>query len=216
MCPSVISLYSSTMTDHYLTISTPGEGLYTEKRSRFLAFAIHVESEEEIKEIVKKYQKDYYDARHVCYAYALGYDRERTRGVDAGEPSGTAGRPILGQIKSKKLTNILVIVVRYYGGTPLGVANLGRAYQAAALEALSQAVTEEKIVTKKIRVSVPYTDVDAIMKVLREEGAEIFAREYDSREQHLTVTIPLNGVEHLCERLKKFYTVTIHIEDNEE
>ena len=203
------------MTDHYLTIATLGEGLYTERRSRFLAFARRVENEEEVKEIVKKYQKDYYDARHVCYAYVLGHGGERTRGVDAGEPSGTAGRPILGQIKSKNLTNTLVIVVRYYGGTPLGAANLGRAYQAAALEALNQAVTEEKIVTKNINISVPYTEVDAIMKILREESTEISSREYDATAQHMTVTIPLNGVELLCERLRKFYTVKIQIEDND-
>ena len=134
--------------------------------------------------------------------------------MDAGEPSGTAGHPILGQIKSKNLTNTLVIVVRYYGGTPLGAANLGRAYQAAALEALNQAVTEEKIVTKNINISVPYTEVDAIMKILREESTEISSREYDATAQHMTVTIPLNGVELLCERLRKFYTVKIQIEDN--
>lgn len=194
-------------TDRYLTLKAQAEGKYTEKRSRFLSFAIPVKNEDEAKAEIKKYQKKYYDARHVCYAYALGFDAEQTRANDAGEPSGTAGRPILGQIRSAGLTFCLVVVVRYYGGTPLGAANLGRAYQTAAAEALQAAETEERTVTTDVCVAVPYTDVDAVMKITGDSGAEITARQYEPTEEQLTIVVRLNMEAPLRERLGKLYTL---------
>ena len=125
--------------DKYLTIQAPAEGTYTEKRSKFLAFAFPVYSVEEIKGIVAEYQKKYYDARHVCYAYMLGVERTVFRANDNGEPSGTAGKPILGQINSNNLTNILIVVVRYFGGIKLGTGGLIVAYRMAAAEVLANA-----------------------------------------------------------------------------
>ena len=123
------------MKDTYLTICGNSAGEYTEKRSKFLSFAFHVENTDEVKTIVAQYEKEYYDARHVCYAYMLGTQRDVFRTVDNGEPSGTAGKPILGQINSHELTNILIIVVRYFGGIKLGTSGLIVAYRTAASEA---------------------------------------------------------------------------------
>ena len=123
--------------DTYKTISSQTEGIYTEKRSKFIAIAIPVRSLEEIKEYLDKYQKQYYDARHVCYAYMLGPERSDFRANDNGEPSGTAGKPILGQINSNELTDILIIVVRYFGGIKLGTSGLIQAYKAAAADLFS-------------------------------------------------------------------------------
>ena len=201
------------MTDHFLTISTYGKGLYTEKRSRFLSFAVHVENEEEVKEYIEKYKKKFYDARHICYAYTLGPDGERTRSVDAGEPSGTAGRPILGQIKSKRLTYTLVVVVRYFGGIQLGVANLGRAYQAAEYDALDQSTIEERIVTSDVKITVAYPDVDTVMKIIKEAKAHIIRREYDAHEEHLTIAVRLNDKSNLTQRLQQIVSLSL-ISDN--
>ena len=134
------------MTDSFLSISSPSEGIYTEKRSKFLAFAFPVSTVDEIKELVEAHQKKYYDARHVCYAYMLGHERKDFRANDNGEPSGTAGKPILGQINSNELTDILIIVVRYFGGVKLGTSGLIQAYKAAAAEAIAAATIVEKTV----------------------------------------------------------------------
>ena len=123
--------------DEYKTIKTEGEGYYTEKRSKFLAFAHHVESVEQIKDLLAGYRKKYYDARHVCYAYMLGPERTEFRANDDGEPSSTAGKPILGQINSNELTDILIVVVRYYGGVNLGTSGLIVAYREAAADAIA-------------------------------------------------------------------------------
>ena len=125
------------MTDEYKTIKTEGEGYYTEKRSKFLAFVHHVSSVEEIKDLLAGYRKKYYDARHVCYAYMLGPERTEFRANDDGEPSSTAGKPILGQINSNELTDILIVVVRYYGGVNLGTSGLIVADPEAAADAIA-------------------------------------------------------------------------------
>ena len=130
------------MNDLYLTISTTGEGYYTEKRSKFLAWAHHVDTVDEVKSLLAEYRKKYYDARHVCYAYMLGPDRKDFRANDDGEPSSTAGKPILGQINSAELTNVLVVVVRYYGGVNLGTSGLIVAYREAAALAIANAGKE--------------------------------------------------------------------------
>ena len=132
------------MTDEFKTIATTSEGYYTEKRSKFLAFAHHVETVDEIKDLLAGYRKKYYDARHVCYAYMLGAERKDFRANDDGEPSSTAGKPILGQINSHGLTDILIVVVRYYGGVNLGTSGLIVAYREAAADALSHSTIETR------------------------------------------------------------------------
>ena len=137
-------------TDVYKTIDGPAEGEYSEKRSKFLAFAHPVRSVEEVKQWVEHYQKKYYDARHCCYAYMLGAERKEFRANDNGEPSGTAGKPILGQINSHELTDILIVVVRYFGGIKLGTSGLIQAYKAAAQEAISAAKVVERTVDEEV------------------------------------------------------------------
>lgn len=139
--------------DTYKTITDIAEGIYTEKRSKFIAIAIPVRTIEEIKQHLDTYQKKYYDARHVCYAYMLGHERKDFRANDNGEPSGTAGKPILGQINSNELTDILIIVVRYFGGIKLGTSGLIVAYKAAAVEAIAAADIVERTVDEEITVS---------------------------------------------------------------
>ena len=139
------------MTDEYKTISTTSEGYYTEKRSKFLAFAHHVETVDQVKDIIAGYRKKYYDARHVCYAYMLGPERQDFRANDDGEPSSTAGKPILGQINSNELTDILIVVVRYYGGVNLGTSGLIVAYREAAADAIAHATVETRQVEELVK-----------------------------------------------------------------
>ena len=195
--------------DAYLTISSTGEGNFTEKRSRFLSFAIHVESEDEVKNVVAQYRKKYYDARHVCYAYVLGIERTTTRANDDGEPSGSAGKPILGQINSMNLTDTMVLVVRYFGGVKLGTGGLFSAYKTAAKAALNNAEIEERIVKSKIKVAVPYPDVDTVMRLSKNVGAEIVAREYDANNTILTIEIRQDEIDKLKDILKKVFTAKI-------
>lgn len=195
------------MSDTYLTLSAPGESIYTEKRSRFLAFAMPVANEEEVKSKVAEFRKKYYDARHVCYAYALGFDASRTRANDDGEPSGSAGRPILGQLRSAGVTFTLVIVVRYFGGVKLGTGGLVVAYKTAAAEALENASIEERIVTAQVCFSVPYADADTAMRFVKEEGAEIIARDYTATDTLLTASVRLNDEERLKQRLAKILSL---------
>ena len=142
--------------DTYKTIAAPAESVYTEKRSKFIAIALPVRTLAEIKAYLDEYQKKYYDARHVCYAYMLGAERKEFRANDNGEPSGTAGKPILGQINSNELTDILVIVVRYFGGIKLGTSGLIVAYKTAAAQALSEAQIIEKTVDEQVTVVFEY------------------------------------------------------------
>lgn len=202
------------MSDTYLTLSAPGESIYTEKRSRFLAFAMHVANEEEVKSKVAEFRKKYYDARHVCYAYALDFDASRTRTNDDGEPSGSAGRPILGQLRSAGVTFTLVIVVRYFGGVKLGTGGLVVAYKTAAAEALQNATIEERIITANISFSVPYADADTAMRFVKEEGAEITARDYTATDTLLTASIRLDDEERLRQRLSKI--LSLRFSDAEE
>lgn len=193
--------------DTYVTIQGKAEAQLTEKRSRFLAFAHHVDSEEEAKTLVAQYKKEYYDARHVCYAYTLGNDGSQTRANDDGEPSGTAGRPILGQIVSQGLTYVLLIVVRYFGGVKLGTGPLGVAYKTVAAEALAIAERKECIVTSSFRISAPYADADVAMRFVREAGAQITARDYTATDTLLTVSVRQDDEQALCERLSKILSL---------
>ena len=169
------------MTDEYKTITEIiGEGFYSEKRSKFLAFAHHVETIDEIKDILASYRKKYYDARHVCYAYVLGADKADFRANDDGEPSSTAGKHILGQINSYDLTNVLVIVVRYYGGVHLGTGGLIVAYRTAAADALDHATIETRLVEEVITYSFPYPMMNAVMRVIKEMQPRIVSQTFDN------------------------------------
>lgn len=165
--------------DTYKTITTLSEGIYTEKRSKFIAIAIPVRTLEEVKQHLETYQKKYYDARHVCYAYMLGHERLNFRANDNGEPSGTAGKPILGQINSNELTDILIIVVRYFGGIKLGTSGLIVAYKAAAAEAIANASIIEKTVDDDIVVAFEYPFMNDIMRIVKDEEPEILEQSYD-------------------------------------
>lgn len=169
------------ITDEYFTIKDNiSEGFYSEKRSKFLAFAFHVTAEEEIKEIVSEYRKKYYDARHVCWAYMLGAQRTEFRANDDGEPSSTAGKPILGQINKNELTDILIIVVRYYGGVNLGTSGLIVAYRTAAAEAIANAeiikLYDEEVVTYDF----PYVMMNDVMKIIKDMSPRIVNQTYDN------------------------------------
>jgi uncharacterized YigZ family protein len=155
--------------DVYKTIATPAKGLFKDKGSRFIAFAYPVSSVEEIKSLIENNRKEYHDARHHCYAYMLGQDRQTWRVNDDGEPSGTAGKPILGQINSAELTNILIIVIRYFGGTLLGVSGLINAYRSAAADALAGSEMVEKNLYHFYEVTFPYSSMNDLMKILKEE-----------------------------------------------
>lgn len=201
--------------DTYTTLTSSSETQLTEKRSRFLAFAIHVDSEEEAKSVVASYKKKYYDARHVCYAYVIGNKGETTRANDDGEPSGTAGRPILGQIQSRQLTYTLGIVVRYFGGVKLGTGPLGVAYKTAIGEALDMADKEEKIITTAFRVSVPYTEADIAMRFIRDVAATIQTRDYDECGTILTVDVRMDDEQTLRDKLSKILTLKFIKEDEQ-
>ena len=165
--------------DTYKTIIGVAEGIYTETRSKFIAIAIPVHTVEEIKQHLDIYQKKYYDARHVCYAYMLGHERKDFRANDNGEPSGTAGKPILGQINSNGLTDILIVVVRYFGGIKLGTSGLIVAYKAAAAEAIANATIIEKTVDDEIAVAFEYPFMNDVMRIVKEEEPEILEQSYD-------------------------------------
>ena len=165
--------------DTYKTITSPAEGIYKEKGSKFLAFAIPVVSEAEVKENVERLKKEYYDARHHCYAYILGHDKAVYRANDDGEPSGTAGRPIHGQLLSKDLTNVLVIVVRYFGGIKLGVSGLINAYKTATKDALDNAEVIEKTVNEVYRVEFEYPLMNDVMRLLKDENLDQFNQRFE-------------------------------------
>ena len=169
------------MSDKYKTISASTEGIYKEKGSKFLSFAIPITSLEEVKETVKSYRKEYYDARHVCYAYMIGADRKDWRANDDGEPSGTAGKPILGQINSRELTNILVIVVRYFGGILLGTGGLVTAYKEATSDALNLAEIIEKTVDETLFIHFDYILMNDVMRVIKDTNANIISQSYDNK-----------------------------------
>ena len=167
--------------DEFLTITdTPAEGFYSEKRSKFLAFAFHVTSEEEVKQYVAEFRKKYYDARHVCWAYMLGAERTDFRANDDGEPSSTAGKPILGQINKNELTDILIIVVRYYGGVNLGTSGLFVAYRTAAAEAIAYAEIVSQFVEEEVVFDFPYIMMNDVMKIIKDMSPRIISQTYDN------------------------------------
>lgn len=192
--------------DTYKTITAPAEGIYTEKRSKFIAIALPVQSVAAVKEYLETYQKKYYDARHVCYAYMLGPERKDFRANDNGEPSGTAGKPILGQINSHGLTDVLVIVVRYFGGIKLGTSGLIVAYRMAAAEALGAATVIEKTVDEEVTFFFEYPFMNDVMRIVKEEGSEIVDQGYDT-DCRMTLRIRRSRMPRLKERLAKVETL---------
>lgn len=168
------------MADSYFTISKEGKGLVREKMSRFLSFAIPVSSVEEATRTIKQYQNNYHDARHVCWAYMIGSKRDIWQLNDNGEPSGTAGKPILGQINSKNITNVLVIVVRYFGGIKLGTSGLTMAYREAAREAIEDSEIIECHVMKVFTIEFAYEDADGIMKIIKKNDVKVENRIFDN------------------------------------
>ena len=198
--------------DTYKTIADVSEGLYTEKRSKFIAVALPVKTVEEIKEHLEVYQKKYYDARHVCYAYMLGHERKDFRANDNGEPSGTAGKPILGQINSNELTDILVIMVRYFGGIKLGTSGLIVAYKAAAAEAIAAATILEKTVDDEVTVLIEYPFMNDVMRIVKEEEPEIVDQLYDM-DCRMTLRIRRSCMPRLRERLLKVETARLADQD---
>lgn len=201
--------------DTFYTIEEPVEAQLTEKRSRFLAFAVPVQNEEEAKATVAAFKKKYYDARHVCYAYVIGRRSETTRSNDDGEPSGTAGRPILGQLQARGLTNTVAVVVRYFGGVKLGTGPLGVAYRTAISDALDLATVREEIIKGSFRIDVPYTVADTAMRHIRDAQGTVVSREYTANGTVMQVEVRLDDEERLRGLLAQIYNITFLNEDED-
>ena len=189
-------------TDEYKTISATSEGYYTEKRSKFLAFAHHVDTVDQVKDIIAGYRKKYYDARHVCYAYMLGPERQDFRANDDGEPSSTAGKPILGQINSNELTDILIVVVRYYGGVNLGTSGLIVAYREAAADAIAHATVETRQVEELVKYSFSYPQMNDVMRIVKDMNPRIISQTYDNTCE-IVLSIRKSEAQSLRHRLAK-------------
>lgn len=196
------------MSNTYKSIAETVEGIYKEKGSKFLAFAIPVSTIDDIKTLLEKYRKDYFDARHVCYAYMLGAEKKEFRCNDDGEPSGTAGKPILGRILSADLSDILIIVVRYFGGTKLGTSGLITAYKTASEDALNNATIIEKVLKSRITIEYDYLVTSQVQKVFKDFDADLISSEFTSICKN-TIEIPLSTKDSLCEKLKKIESVVI-------
>lgn len=188
--------------DTFKSIGAPSKGLFKDNGSRFIALAYPVSSEEQVREIVSALKKEYHDARHHCYAYRIGYKRDRWRANDDGEPSGSAARPILGQIDSLELSDILVVVVRYFGGIKLGIPGLIRAYRTSTSDALSNARIILKTATSPIRIDFEYLCMNPVMKVLKDMGLSPSRQEYGTMCS-LDVDVPLSKEEALLSRLSQ-------------
>lgn len=200
------------MEDTYKTIEGQSEAIYTEKRSKFIAIAIPVRTLTEVKAHLEEYQKKYYDARHVCYAYMLGTERKEFRANDNGEPSGTAGKPILGQINSNELTDILIIVVRYFGGIKLGTSGLIVAYRTAAAQAIAEATIIEKTVDQDVKIVFEYPFMNDVMRIVKEEAPEILEQSYDM-DCIMRLRIRKSLMPRLHARLEKVETLRFPDED---
>ncbi|HSJ69847.1 MAG TPA: YigZ family protein [Anditalea sp.] len=196
------------MDDTFLTLKEESEGLYKEKGSKFLAFAYPVNDEEEIKEKLEALRKKYYDARHHCYAYILGKEKENYRANDDGEPNHSAGDPILGQIRSNDLTNVLIVVIRYFGGTKLGVGGLITAYKTAAAEAIISNEIITEIVTKKIKFTFDYLDMNDVMRLIKEFELEIKGQNFDN-SCSMTIKVREGNYDQVLYRLNEISSVNI-------
>lgn len=192
------------ISDEYKTVASEiAEGFYSEKRSKFYAFVHHVTSEDEIKAIIAGYHKSHYDARHICYAYVLGSDKTRFRANDDGEPSSTAGKPILGQIIKNDLTDILVIVIRYYGGVNLGTSGLIVAYRTAAADAISRVTVITRQIEESVKFKFPYELTNSVMKVVKELSPRILSNDYNDNICDMVFSIRKSQAEILKKKLKQ-------------
>ena len=191
---------TSQIQDSYKSIASPSDGLFKDNGSRFIARAYPVETEEEVKEIVAALKKEYYDARHHVYAYRLGYLGDKFRANDDGEPSGSSGRPVLGQIDSCGLSDILVVVIRYFGGIKLGIPGLIRAYKTSTADALANAQIIEKIASRHFRVHFGYMSMNGVMKVMKDMGLEQNNQKFDM-ECSIETTVLLSQVDSFMERM---------------
>ena len=191
---------SGQIQDSYKSIASEARGLFKDNGSRFIAHAYPVETEEEVKEIVAALKKEYYDARHHVYAYRLGYMGDKFRANDDGEPSGSSGRPVLGQIDSNGLSDILVVVVRYFGGIKLGIPGLIRAYKTSTADALANAEIVEKIASKIYRIHFGYMSMNSVMKVLKDMGLEQKNQKFDM-ECSIETSVRLSLVDTFIERM---------------
>jgi len=188
--------------DTYKTIALPSEGIFKDKGSKFISYAFPVSDEESIKEIIQRIKKEHYSARHHCYAYRLGFAGENYRVNDDGEPSGTAGKPIYGQLLSKDLSNILVVVVRYFGGTLLGVSGLINAYKSATIDVIANSEIVTKIIYKRFSLQFDYMTQNSVMKIIKDEQLEIVKSEYQMY-CILEVLIRLQKEENILEKMRK-------------
>jgi len=201
-----------TDSDIYKTIGQKSRGVYKEKGSKFLAFAYPVFTEEEIKEHLAELRKEYYDARHHCYAWKLGLDGNRYRANDDGEPSGTAGKPIYGQLLSHELTNILIVVVRYFGGTKLGTSGLIHAYKTAAKDAIENATVVELTVNATVEVKFDYGVMNEVMRIIKDENPQIITQDFNLNCL-MELSIRKSKTEMLVSKLKKLESVRIEVAD---
>lgn len=195
------------MTDSYITISTPGEAIFKERGSKFLAFAFHVESEDEADVIRKDFKKKYYDATHVVYAFRLGAEGDKFRAADDGEPSGSSGLPVLNTIKSRNITDVIVLVVRYFGGTKLGIPGLIDAYSQSAAMALDASETEERLVTDVIEVVVPYSQMNYVMRIVKDQDLQI-AEMGGTTDCEIKILVRKNLKDNIIELLNKNGRIT--------
>ena len=194
--------------DTYLTLGSNSEGFYKEKGSKFLAFAFVVSDEQEVKKVLSELKKKFYDARHHCYAYVLGSKSERYRANDDGEPSHTAGDPILGQVRSNDLTNTLIVVVRYFGGTKLGVSGLINAYKTAAADAIANNSIIEKLIVSEFKIQFGYDQLNSVMKLVKDFNLEIISQKMKiSCEMKLNVRMSLE--DQVKARLREMHKVSM-------
>ncbi len=196
------------MDDAYMTISSPCEGLYKEKGSKFLAFAFPVSTKEQVKPIVDDLRKKHHDARHVCFAYIINPQSPETRANDDGEPSGTAGRPMLGALQSKGVMNVLMVVVRYFGGTKLGTSGLINAYKTASLDALENGEIIERNLEATLSIRFSYFVMNDVMKVMKEENPTVLSQTFDN-ECAMQLQVRLNDLEKLRSRLENIEGVSV-------
>jgi len=192
----------------YSTIEKKSQGLYKEKGSKFISIAVSVTTEEQIKNTLEQIKKEYHDARHHCYAWRLGSDYKKYRYNDDGEPSSTAGKPIFGQIQSFNLTDILIIVVRYFGGTKLGVSGLIKAYKEAAADAINNNIIIEKTVKSKYRLEFNYDNTNIVMRNLKNNSIEIINQEFNE-SCILDFTVDIDKIDEIINKLNKIQNLKI-------
>lgn len=192
----------------YLTVVGKSEGLYKDKGSKFIAIAVHVENEVEIKQVLDEIRKTYYDARHHCYAYRINPEDEQFRANDDGEPSGTAGKPILNQLLSHKLINTLVVVVRYFGGTKLGVSGLIAAYKTATIDALNNIRIVKKFITNELVLGFEYPLMNSVMRIIKDENLKIKNQNFES-DCKIYIDLKKNQENIVLNKVQKLRGVTV-------